>query len=67
MLYLNKLIDICINRQESQEVVNNYDNGSNDVFVRTNRTDKYKYYPEKDGIFCCKNPMNFIASQSPEF
>ena len=29
MLYLNKLIDICINRQESQEVVNNYDNGSN--------------------------------------
>ena len=29
MIYFNKLIDICINRQESQEVVNNYDNGSN--------------------------------------
>ena len=24
MIYFNKLIDICINRQESQKVVNNY-------------------------------------------
>ena len=41
--------------------------GSNNISVRTNRTDKYKYHSEKDGIFCCKNPINFIASQSSGF
>jgi len=29
MIYFNKLIDICINRQESQKVVDNYANGTN--------------------------------------
>ena len=31
MLYFNKLIDICINRQESQKVVDNYFVGTNDL------------------------------------
>ena len=34
MIYFSKLIDICINCQESQKVVNNYVNGTNDVSVR---------------------------------
>ena len=28
MIYFNKLIDICINRYESQKVVDNYANGT---------------------------------------
>ena len=28
MIYFNKLIDICINRQERKKVVDNYDNRS---------------------------------------
>ena len=31
MLYFNKLIDICINRQESHKVVDNYFVGTNDL------------------------------------
>ena len=36
MIYFNKLIGICINRQESQKVVDNY-------FVRTNFYKKKSY------------------------
>ena len=39
MIYFNKLIDVCINRYESQKVVDNYFVGTNDVSVRTNRTE----------------------------
>ena len=35
MIYFNKLIDICINRYESQKVVDNYFVGTNDVSVYT--------------------------------
>ena len=33
MIYFNKLIDICINRQESQKVVNNYFVGTIDLSI----------------------------------
>ena len=36
IIYFNKLIDIYINRQESQKVVDNYFNGTNNKSVRTN-------------------------------
>ena len=32
---------------------------TNDVSVRTNRTDRYKYHSEKDGIFLCTTGMSF--------
>ena len=38
MIYFNKLIDICINRQESQKVVDNYANGT----IRTSSFRKIK-------------------------
>ena len=41
MIYFNKLIDICINRQE-RKVVDNYDVCSNHVYVRT-LYDRYRY------------------------
>ena len=37
MIYYRKLIDICINRYESQKVVDNYFVGTIDVSVRTNK------------------------------
>ena len=37
MRYFSKLIDICINRYESQKVVDNYFVGTIDVSVRTNK------------------------------
>ena len=48
MIYFNKLIDICINRYESQKVVDNYFVGTNDVFVRTNRTELIQNQSEKN-------------------
>ena len=36
---------------------------TNDVSVRTNRTVRYKYHSEKDGIFLFQK---VIASQSPQ-
>ena len=42
MIYFNKLIDIYINRQESQKVVDNYFDGTNDVSVRDFWTDRYE-------------------------
>ena len=45
---------------------------TNDVSVRTNRTDRYKYHSEMDGIFLLQKynlfsvgVNKFIASQSP--
>ena len=40
MIYFNKLIDICINRYESQKVVDSYFVGTNDVSVEL--TDRLK-------------------------
>ena len=37
MIYFNKLIGICINRQESQKVVDNYFVGTKASFRRTNK------------------------------
>ena len=37
MIFFSKLIDICINRYESQKVVDNYFVGTIDVSVRTNK------------------------------
>ena len=62
MIYFNKLIDICINRYESQKVVDNYFVGTNNVSIRTNRTDRYKNQSENKIwlIFCLrKNYPNF--------
>ena len=54
MIYFNKLINICINRYESQKVVNNYFVGTNNVSVQTQRTDKYKNQSEMVDFFFCK-------------
>ena len=54
MIYFNKLIDICINCYESQKVVDNYFDGTNDISVRTNRTDKYNIILKRMIFFCCK-------------
>ena len=51
MIYFNKLIDICINRYESQKVVDNYFVGTNNVFVRTKVTDRYEDQSVKWLIF----------------
>ena len=37
MIYFNKLIDVCINRQESQKVVANYFVGTKDIIVAPNK------------------------------
>ena len=58
MIYFNKLIDICINRYESQKVVDNYFVGTNNVSVQTQRTDKYKNQSEMVDFFFC----NFSTS-----
>ena len=46
MIYFNKLIDICINRQENQRVVNNY-------FVGTKRLNR-RIKRKKEEISCKK-------------
>ncbi len=53
MIYFNKLIDICINRYESQKVVDNYFVGTNDVSVQTQRTDIYENQSEMVDFYIC--------------
>ena len=64
MIYFNKLIDICINRQESQKVVDNY-------FVGTKNRVFFKYsiflliLNKRDGEFWqrIKNLKSIVKNQ----
>ena len=53
MIYFNKLIDICINRQESQKVVDNYFVGT----IVISRVWKYSL----DIIFLPKNVIEVLC------
>ena len=44
MIYFSKLIDICINCQESQKVVNNYVNGTIRFIKSSKSIDKSIFY-----------------------
>ena len=67
MIYFNKLIDICINRYESQKVVDNYFVGTNKVqgnlyFIFELKTNKSSR--ERDELYnrILKNNFNEIQN-----